>query len=76
MADHVIEANDLIATLEAQRNEAQNAAARAGAAAASALRRIEALEKELADAKTSLAAATKTTDKPGDYEAQAVTDTA
>lgn len=65
MAEHVIEANDLIATLEAQRNEAQNAAARAGAAATSALRRVEALEKELealkaenADLKGKLSAAT------------------
>lgn len=66
MADHVIEANDLIATLEAQRNEAQNAAARAGAAAASALRRIEALEKELADAKATIEKLTIPTQAPAE----------
>jgi len=53
MADLTITHDDLIATLEAQRNEAWNAAARAGAACAAAQRRIDELEKECAAVKSS-----------------------
>lgn len=49
MAQLQVQHDDLIATLEAQRNEAWSAAAMAGAAVRAATRRIEALEKELAE---------------------------
>lgn len=46
-----IQHDDLIATLEAQRNEAWSAAAMAVAAVRAAQRQIDAMEKELAEVK-------------------------
>jgi predicted transcriptional regulator len=51
MAQLSLQNEDVIATLQAQRNEAWDAAARAGAACAAAGRRIDELEKELVEAK-------------------------
>lgn len=47
MAQLQIQHDDLVATLQAQRNEAWDAAARAGAAAQWAGRRIDELQNEL-----------------------------
>lgn len=51
MADLIIQQSDLIDTLEAQRNEAWNAAAKSGAACASLVRERDGLRKELETAK-------------------------
>lgn len=50
MSNLQIQNDDLIATLQAQRNEAWDAAAKAGAALQYAGRRIDELEAELAKA--------------------------
>lgn len=80
MVNLTIPQEDLIATLEAQRNEAWNAAARAGAACAAAMREIESRDARIGELEVQCEALcvelakVRTNDKPGDSEPQVLMD--